>query len=87
MTENETKKVYQELEQYRSIGTVEECQEAMERQRAKQPFLVKNSYWCCPCCCDIVGQRIIFFERIQDKLKKNYCENCGTSIDWSDNNA
>ena len=28
---------FDELEQYRAIGTVEECREAMERQRAKKP--------------------------------------------------
>ena len=49
-----------ELEQYREIGTVEECREAVEKQKAKKPklkykprFLGKTMYTCPNCgnCC------------------------------------
>ncbi len=32
-------KALEELEQYRSIGTVSECRDAVEKQRAKKPDL------------------------------------------------
>lgn len=32
----------EEIQRYRSIGTVEECREAVERQRAKKPILCMN---------------------------------------------
>ena len=63
-----------EIQQYREIGTVEECREARERQK---PMKVKevhvDEYYCPACgsenCCDqgIVGDR--------------YCPYCGHAID------
>lgn len=35
----------EELKQYRTIGTVEECRAAMEKQKAKKPMHVTNSYF------------------------------------------
>lgn len=35
-------KALEEIQQYRAIGTVEECQEARERQRGKKPILYMN---------------------------------------------
>ena len=35
-------KALTEIQQYRAIGTVEECREARERQRGKKPILCKN---------------------------------------------
>lgn len=37
-------KALQEIQQYRSIGTVEECREAMERQKAKTPDIWGDGY-------------------------------------------
>ena len=63
-----------EIQQYREIGTVEECREAVEKQK---PMKVKevhvDEYYCPACgsenCCDqgIVGDR--------------YCPYCGHAID------
>lgn len=42
-----------ELEQYREIGTVEECREAMEKQKAKKPVLRNDNgklRKSCPVC-------------------------------------
>lgn len=64
------------LEQYRSIGTVEECREAMERQRAKKYIkgrVFKTlGYYQCPICGGLLMS------------KENFCDNCGQAIDWSD---
>lgn len=47
-------KSLKEIQQYRAIGTVEECQEAMERQREKNPNLVTScksvNCYQCPIC-------------------------------------
>lgn len=74
----------EEIKQYRAIGTVEECQEAVEKQRAKKPNLEGDGYadghmvydtWICPCC----G---ISYEIDFDDYK--YCPDCGQRIDWSE---
>ena len=43
----------EELEQYRKIGTVEECREAIEKQKAKKPVLRNDNgklRKSCPVC-------------------------------------
>ena len=44
----------------------------------------KNNWWRCPCCNEVVGQRVIAHKHIHDQRKKKYCEKCGQAIDWSD---
>ena len=67
----------QEVQQYRSIGTVEECREAMERQRAKKPILYKGTNRVdCPVCGNTV--------KGIGKPFGNWCSHCGQAIDWSD---
>lgn len=69
---------------YKSIGPVEECRKAVEKQRAKKPNLEGDGYadghmvydtWICPCC----G---ISYEVDYDDYK--YCPDCGQYIDWSE---
>lgn len=67
-----------ELQQYRQIGTVDECRAAMEKQTPKKVrFKTKNSVSlpCCPNCgetyCDCSGG-------------ENYCKNCGQKWEWGD---
>lgn len=59
---------------YEAIGSVAECQEAVEKQRAKKPVLnKKSSVLFCPVC--------------ERKVRRNYdlyCSGCGQDIDWSD---
>ena len=73
-----------EMEEYRKIGTVEECQSAVEMQTAKKPDYEGDGYsdghlvydtWICPCC----GKH---FEVDYDDY--DYCPECGQHIDWSD---
>lgn len=77
-------KALEEVQQYRQIGTVEECREAVEKQTAKKPDYEGDGYsdgqlvydtWICPCC----GQH---YEVDCDRYY--YCQNCGQHIDWSD---
>lgn len=64
-------------DEYRKIGTVEECRAAMEKQRKK---LVKNQYgtsyiwkagYCPVCGCGVTA-------------RWNYCQCCGQKLSWED---
>ena len=67
-----------EVEEYRAIGTPEECREAMETQTAKKVKSISqvkdgDSYvgliGRCPCCGDILEEDTV------------YCD-CGQRLDW-----
>lgn len=70
------------LSEYREIGTVEECQEAVEKQKPKKPDYEGDGYadghlvydtWICPNC----GKN---YEVDYDDYK--FCPNCGQAILW-----
>ena len=65
-----------EIQQYRAIGTVKECREAMERQRAKKYKVIEPcksvTYYQCPFCDGLLH------------INENFCGKCGQAIDWSD---
>lgn len=72
----------EEVQQYRQIGTVEECRAAMEKQTAKKPDYEGDGYsdgqlvydtWICPRC----GKH---YEVDCDSY--DYCPNCGQMLDW-----
>lgn len=72
-------KALEEVQQYRAIGTVEECRAAVEKQTAKK---VENSgehipfEWYCPTCGNIL---------CDDGWKDTeiaFCEECGQKINW-----
>lgn len=74
----------QELEKYREVGTLEECREAMEKQKRKKPDYEGDGFadgkpvyidWSCPCCRNL-------FEVDYDEY--DYCPSCGQHIDWGD---
>lgn len=82
-------KALKEIQQYRVIGAVEECQEAREKQRAKKPIYkhyedkgespyIKIS---CPNRCGIrlypVTEKHLAHEHV-------FCPKCGQKLDWSD---
>lgn len=72
-----------EYKDYRAIGTVEECQDAMERQRAKKPIILSEQsaelegklyvakYFKCPTC----GNTSTYFGGLP-----NNCDNCGQAL-------
>lgn len=75
-----------EIQQYREIGTVEECREAVEKQKPKKPklkykprFLGKTMYTCPNCgnCC--------LEEFANERQRNNYCWDCGQKLDWNEN--
>ena len=70
-----------EIQQYREVGTVEECREVVERQKPKMPDYEGDGYadgemvydiWICPNC----GKK---YEVDYDDYK--HCPNCGQAID------
>lgn len=81
----------EEVQQYRQIGTVEECRAAVEKQTAMQPEFVDTRFmnngkhisdgcqlqkcYKCPNC----NQHI--FHVWDDEL---YCKYCGQLLDWRD---
>ena len=64
-----------EVQQYREIGTVEECREAVEKQKAKKPEVIDQDfdYYKCPVC----GEYIWATDNINDH---KYCLNCGQAV-------
>ena len=66
--------VLKEIQQYRKIGTVEECREAVEKQKPKKPhrnYKKFSGLWCK--CGWYLGQK--------QCLDIKYCPNCGQAID------
>lgn len=69
----------EENQQYRAIGTPEECKIAVEKQRPKKPINPDDDYgtFKCPNC-----NGLIFTE---DRFETHkYCLLCGQKLDWSD---
>lgn len=76
-------KALEEVQQYRTIGTPEECRAAMEKQTAKKVKSISqvkdgDSYvgliGRCPCCGDILEEGTV------------YCD-CGQRLDWGTNDG
>lgn len=74
-------KALKEVQQYREIGTVEECREAVEKQKAKNPVKDKYHHNCCPNCGWIVSGEGGYGEEFCP-----HCENCGQAIRWVNEN-
>jgi len=71
----------EELKQYRTIGTVEECRAAMERQNPIAAIAEKEdtgtTRYICPACGRYMGWST-------GTLPARYCWKCGQKLDWSD---
>lgn len=69
-------KALSEIQQYRSIGTVEECRAAAEKQRAKKPIkgrIFKSlGYYQCQICGGLFMRN------------EKFCSQCGQAIDYSE---
>lgn len=71
----------EEVKQYRAIGTLEECRAAVEKQKAKKPMHVTNSYFGYQKHKEHVG----YCPDCGHQVKEPYgCPNCLRKIDWSD---
>ena len=80
------------LAAYEQIGTVEECQEALERQKAEKPRkktkwyknknhdLYTDKYYCPHC-----GELFLLADEkgFYGGTMTDYCSDCGQAIDWS----
>ena len=78
------KQALKEIQQYREIGTVEECREAMEKQRVKKIIIRDWNPTKCPTCGHELSTSLgdgyykhpTFLER---------CPECGQAIRWEEN--
>ena len=75
-----------EIQQYQEIGTVEECREAVEKQKAKNPSVHKQQYsdaYNCSKC----GWTFIHKNETGWFCGQHYkfCPNCGQAIQWNEN--
>lgn len=68
-------KALEEVQQYRKIGTVEECWSAMEKQKEKKPLIYHRRKYCIVCGEDV------------GRYFGNCCRHCGQHIDWSDDDG
>ena len=73
-------KALKEVQQYREVGTVEECREAVEKQKPKRPIKDKWKHDCCPSCGWFVSEETGWGDRYNP-----HCENCGQAIQWDEN--
>ena len=65
-----------DMDEYKAIGTVEECREAMEKQKAKKPIKIAPcksvNYFKCSACGEFLS------------IDKPFCAECGNAVDWSE---
>lgn len=74
-------------------GTVEECREAVEKQKPKKPMLksAKNKDIAegnfvkvtCPYCGNTIFSCFLFYPWNETQKSHEFCESCGQAIDWS----
>lgn len=72
-----------EVQRYREIGTVEECREAVKKQKPKEPTVLKQQHsdsYNCPKC----GRNLILKCGTDWFGGQHYksCPNCGQAIQW-----
>lgn len=73
----------EEVQQYRAIGTPEECRAAREKQMPKKPYHISqvddndNANVECPACHATTDYAV-------NVIKRGYCWKCGQLLDWSD---
>lgn len=71
-----------EIQQYREIGTVEECREAVKKRKLKTPGrtgMDEQDCYICPNCGADIGSIDDYFPR------DRYCHECGQAIQWNEN--
>lgn len=73
----------EEVQQYRAIGTPEECRAAREKQMPKKPYHISqvddndNANVECPACHATTDYAV-------NVIKRGHCWNCGQKLDWGD---
>lgn len=66
----------EEVQQYREIGTPEECREAVEKQTDEKPTAVLGIFGGTEYECKNCGSDVCYGDE--------YCRWCGQKLDWSD---
>ena len=74
-------KALEEVQQYRAIGTVEDCRVAVEKQTAKK-IEIFNGQASCTNCKHLFGGMDVIKKLITWGMP--HCKNCGQKLDWSD---
>lgn len=69
-------KALEEVQQYRAIGTVEECRAAVEKQTDEKPTAVLETFGGTDYECKNCGSDVCYGDE--------YCRWCGQKLDWSD---
>lgn len=69
-------KALEEVQQYRAIGTVEECRAAVEKQTDENPTAVLGTFGGTDYECKNCGSDVCYGDE--------YCRWCGQKLDWSD---
>lgn len=68
----------EELKEYRTIGTPDECREAVEKQKERKPIKYdKMALWAYACM--KCGEPLI-----KTNYEYKYCDMCGQKLDWGD---
>jgi len=79
-------KALEEVQQYRQIGTVEECRAWKEKQNAKKIISFDYNNGTVNYGCPVCKRKII--SKIDGKwcggTFNEYCDRCGQKLDWSD---
>ena len=65
-----------EVKKYRTIGTLEECREAVEKQTDEKPTAVLGTFFGKEYECKNCGSDVCYGDE--------YCRWCGQKLDWSD---
>lgn len=72
-----------EIQRYREIGTVEECREVREKQKAKKCVIDScpdHTHYKCPSCGKIQMSEYKRGIRILGRIT-NFCDNCGQGLE------
>lgn len=77
--------IFEKIQQYRSIGTIEDCKEAMKRQQVMKPKeKVQNEDLKIGCVTFKVGTKTYWCPHCEKAItgSDHYCRWCGQAISW-----
>lgn len=78
-------KAYEELIQYKQLGTLEEVRKTMEKQKEKKPIIQPWSPARCPSCGDELSDNLgDGYYRHRTFLKRCTNAECAQRLDWSE---
>ena len=78
-------KALKEVQQYREIGTVEECREAVDKQKPKELVYESDSVFSNGFSHYRMGRCPMCDRYYNSNDEVNYCSKCGQAIQWDEN--